>query len=201
MLDPQVFREIAEKITSREVPVSEAYERVIGDPGKAEARVHFYRNLYRFYLREEAIRQEYLKHLEPPESLRDRLMVVRAADWIDLGSYDRAFTLLTAGLPGLDERWLKSALFQMVRIGVRSEKHADACLEPALRLRGLLEEEFRAGRREDRITKYALCSLFITRQRIRQMSPAASSYVKRVAEGIEKEIGRVLSAEENWDAC
>ena len=216
MLDTQVYGEVARKMEHGEIPVSEAYDwtlkhydsdrlarmvQLIDESGGREARVMFYRVLYRFHLQREEVRNEYLKLLEAGDTSRDRLMVIRAADWIDLGCYDRAFRLLTEGLNDLNNRWLKSALFQMVRIGARSEAHADLCLGAALRLRGLLEDEFRSGRYEDHITKYALCSLFVTRQWIRRMSAKASPFVKRVSQRMEGDIQRVLSLEENWDAC
>ena len=138
--DNAVYREASEKISEGKISVSQAYAWALGGSNgseEREGRVHFYRNLYRFHLRKEEIRWEYLKLLNLSEGLPDRLMLVRAADWIDTGCFDQAFQLLMAGLPGLSERWLKSALFQLVRLGFLSETHAAPCLEAALRLRGL----------------------------------------------------------------
>lgn len=217
MLDYETFVDIARRIDNRSLGTDQAYHwslthvdvarlgemnKVILAEGHPAARAMFYRVLYRFHRPHPDVRSEYVQVLNATDDMRDRLLVIRAADWIDVGNYEEAFQLLLGGLATTDDRWSKSVLFQLVRLGWRSSRHTERCLEPAVRLRELLEEEFAGQGQNDRITKYTVTSLFVTWQWIRKMKPpAVSGWVREVAGKMEADIERVLARSENWDAC
>ena len=217
MLDYETYVDIAGRIDNGSLETDQAYQwslthvdvarlsemnRVILTEGHPAARVMFYRVLYRFHRPHPEVRTEYLHVLNATDHLRDRLLVIRAADWIDVGNYEEAFQLLLGALAQTDERWSKSVLFQLVRLGWLSSRHTDRCVEPAVRLREWLEEEFSGQGQEDRITKYTVTNLFVTWHWIRKMKPTAvSGWVREVAGKMEADIERVLARSENWDAC
>jgi hypothetical protein len=217
MLTYEIFREVARKIQDKEVTVSQAFDwtmanyaaaqtsrlkGIIDDDGEIGARVAFYRTIFRFYFKDEEVRNEYLKLIAEPGKLDGRLVVTLSSDFIDQGHYERALELLSARLEELDQRWLKSALFQIVRIGAYCAELENQCIEPAIRLRNLCEAEFDANIYQDRISKYSLCNLFITRAYIKKMGPKSNSeLIKAVTKSIEADIDRILAIGENWEAC
>ena len=150
------------------------------------------------------VREEYLKLIRSRRSgwrRTPRTTLIACADLIDIGDYDAAFSRLRS-LLWLRRRWRISALFQILRIGQCSDAYWKRCLPYARSLRAILEAELARGRNDDRITKYALCSLFITRGFLRDFKNATDSpLIRDAAARLEHTVAGLLADERNWDAC
>lgn len=96
-----------------------------------------------------------------------------------------------------------SALFQIVRLGIRSKLYSDCRVPYAKKLRALLESLFDANIQQDTLSKYALCNLFITSRYIHHMKkdPKISPFVEKVSNQINTKIKHILSIKSYWDAC
>lgn len=172
---------------------------------EADVRIFFYRTLYRFHTRRPDVREQYVKLIRsqsPNWRRTPRTTLIACADLIDIGDYDAAFERLRSFLWFRRRRWKISALFQILRIGQCSEAYWARCLPYARSLRRLLEAELARGRHEDRITKYALCNLFITRGFVRGFRHDTDSpLIHDAAERLEDAIAALLTDERTWDAC
>jgi uncharacterized protein (DUF2236 family) len=170
-----------------------------------DVRIFFYRTLYRFHAPHPEVREEYLKLLRrrrPDWRRSPRTALIGCADLIDVGDYDAAFRSLRSFMWLRRRSWRISALFQILRIGQYSEAYYARCLPYARSLRTILEAELTRGRNEDRITKYAVCSLFITRGFVREFTNDTDSpLIRDAAARLEHTISELLADERNWDAC
>jgi hypothetical protein len=169
-----------------------------------DVRIFFYRTLYRFHAAHPDVREEYLKLIRRHRAgwrRTPRTTLIACADLIDTGDYDAAFSRLRS-LLWRRRRWRISALFQILRIGQRSEAYWLRCLPYARSLRSMLEAELARGRNEDRVTKYAVCSLFITRGFVRDFkNDTDSPLIRDAAARLEHTVAGLLADERNWDAC
>ena len=172
---------------------------------ESDVRIFFYRTLYRFHSRRPDVREEYVRLIRSRRHgwrQSPRTTLIACADLIDIGDYDSAFATLRSLLWLSRRRWRISALFQILRIGQSSESHRRRCLPYAHSLRRLLEGDLTGGRNEDRITKYALCNLFITRGFVREFkNDTDSPLVRDAAERLEQAMNGLLADERSWDAC
>jgi len=170
-----------------------------------DVRIFFYRTLYRFHAPRPEVREEYLKLIRGRRldwRRTPRTALIACADLIDIGDYDAAFRTLRSFLWLRRRSWRISALFQILRIGQRSEAYYARCLPYARSLRQVLEAELSDGRNEDRITKYALCSLFITRGFVREFkNDTDSPLIRDAAARLDHVVAGLLADERNWDAC
>lgn len=181
------------------------FRREMGHGDEIDVRIFFYRVLYRFYVKRPDVRNEYvglIRSAGAPWRRTLRTNLIDCADLIDVGEYDAAFTVLRSLLWRCNRRWRISALFQILRIGHCSMAHRARCLPYARSLRTMLEADFSRGHHEDRVTKYALCSLFITHDHVRTLKDDTdSNLVREVAARLERGMAELLADERSWDAC
>jgi len=219
VLDDATYRLLAQRLQDGHASVMTLFDEVkrlpdeqirqfrsqIKQSDEIDVRIFFYRVLYRFYLQRPDVRDEYVRLIRSKgvawrRSFRTNL--IDCADLIDVGEYDAGFNALRTLLWRCNRRWKISALFQMLRIGHRSEAHRARCLPYARSLRTMLEADLSRGRHEDRVTKYALCSLFITHSLVRSYKDDTdSNLVREVAARLERGIAELLADERSWDAC
>lgn len=219
MLDCSVYRTAARKLSSGKIRLNRLFNFVKNLPdfkqverlhlaikmeGERNAEIFFLRTLYRFHLRRRNIRSRYLSLILSELSLNrisERSLVIYYADLIDCGNFQKAFNLLTKSVLKWKGRWRLSALFQLVRLGVKSSSRARLCVGGAKELRRLLEEEFDARVHQDRISKYILCSLFISSFYLRKMQGRTSPFVREICKQMDEQLETLLSTEEYWNAC
>lgn len=219
MLDEATYQLLAQRLEDGLSPAAALFDELKQLPGERlqrfseemrqaneiDVRIFFYRTLYRFHAPRPEVREEYLKLIRSQRrSWRrsPRTTLIACADLIDIGDYDAAFSTLRSLRWLHRRRWRISALFQILRIGQCSEAHWARCLPYARSLRTILEAELTLGRDEDRITKYALCSLFITRGFVRDFKNGTDSPLIRDASArLEHAMAGLLADERNWDAC
>jgi hypothetical protein len=181
------------------------FRREIEQADEIDVRIFFYRVLYRFYLKRPDVRDEYVGLIRSARTAwrrTPRTALIFCADLIDVGEYDAAFTALRSRVWRYNRRWRISALFQLLRIGHCSEAHRARCLRYVRWLRRMLEADLARGRNEDRVTKYALCSLFITHGYVRAFKDDTDSdLVREAAARLERGMAELLIDERSWDAC
>jgi len=175
---------------------------MINDVGLSSTYIHFCRVLYRFYLALPELRSAYLDEIFRHASLDGQRLIIYCCDRIEIGEYDTALQLLEDHLDELNTRWKIRALFQIVRIAVLEPRFTRRAYPHALVLRSLLEEDFQTSLANDRSTKYALCSIFITLVQLQKMKGITESrIIEKADQEICVQLGELLNNPVYWDAC